>query len=76
LSIVRWIVYTHPELKATPAVVSANMVIVAICNLSGFINALILYLTRPDIILLASNETGNREGGTEVPLEPGDFGYT
>jgi hypothetical protein len=43
------------------------MAFVAIFNLSGFINVLILYTTRPDIILLLQTEENDRnDDGTDV----------
>ncbi|QRW17206.1 G protein coupled glucose receptor regulating Gpa2 protein [Rhizoctonia solani] len=63
LSIMRWAAFANPDLLNRSQVMPATMVFSSIFNLMGLINVLLIYWTRPAILLIGSD-------GTLPPTDP------
>ncbi|KAF8705288.1 hypothetical protein RHS03_05308, partial [Rhizoctonia solani] len=57
LSIMRWAAFANPDLLNRSQVMPATMVFSSIFNLMGLINVLLIYWTRPAILLIGSDGT-------------------
>ncbi|KAJ1306917.1 hypothetical protein OPQ81_007900 [Rhizoctonia solani] len=63
LSIIRWATFVDDNLLSRPQIMPASMTFSSIFNLMGLINVLLIYWTRPAILLIGSD-------GTLPPTDP------
>ncbi|QRV88976.1 G protein coupled glucose receptor regulating Gpa2 protein [Ceratobasidium sp. AG-Ba] len=68
LSIIRWAGFVHPKLLTSAHILSPSMVFSSIFNLMGLFNVLLIWWTRPAILLLDFDGEPN-QGGSEVSLD-------
>lgn len=76
LSIIRWAGFVHPDLLTSSHILAPSMVFSCIFNLMGLINTLLIWWTRPAILLIGSdgrlnpNDPRNSETRESFPMNP------
>jgi hypothetical protein len=70
LSIIRWAGFANPELLGRPQILPVSMVFSSIFNLMGLINVLLIFWTRPAILLIGTSGRLNHLD-QELPLHDG-----
>ena len=74
LSIIRWAGFVHPKLLTSSHILAPSMVFSSIFNLMGLINTLLIWWTRPAILLIGSdgrlnpNDPRNPEVRETLPM--------